>query len=51
MSRQSSSCEELSNQLREWRQQLPSELRDGDLDEEGGFWPKMLDLNYKSAET
>ncbi|RVX71875.1 hypothetical protein B0A52_04274 [Exophiala mesophila] len=46
MSRQSSSCEELSNQLREWRQQLPSELRDGDLDEEGGFWPKMLDLNY-----
>ncbi|OAL32861.1 hypothetical protein AYO20_07652 [Fonsecaea nubica] len=45
-SRQRLSCEELGFQLLEWRQQLSPELQDGDGEEDGGFWPKMLDLSY-----
>ncbi|KAK5052670.1 hypothetical protein LTR84_002535 [Exophiala bonariae] len=40
------SQKELSDQLSEWHQQLPPALKDGDGDEDGGFWPKMLELNY-----
>ncbi|OQV05522.1 Fungal specific transcription factor domain-containing protein [Cladophialophora immunda] len=38
-------CEEISSQLKKWRQQLPSELQLGD-EEEGSFWAKMLELTY-----
>jgi hypothetical protein len=41
------SYDDLCENLRQWRRQLPSELQVWDEDEEGSFWVRMLDLIYK----